>query len=152
MATPSQRVSLAARSLMAGGFFLVAAAAFHFLAASHIPMILKRVLDAGTYEFLEPIVSFTFLLNGVLLLPLSFSTFCCAAGIRRGESWAWWMGVANAATVLVLPCLLVATMGLRYFSGAPLLVAGALSISIAGLCMMLPLLRARRDIALSSRK
>jgi hypothetical protein len=62
------------------------------------------------------------------------------------------MGLANATTVLVLPCLLVATMGLRYFSGAPLLVAGAVSISAAGLFMMLPLLWARRDIALPNRK
>src|SRR5260221_7845865 len=147
MGTPSQRLSFAARSLIAGGFFLVAAAVFHFIAAAHISMILKNVLDAKSYEFLEPIVSFTFLLNGVLLLPLSFSTFSSAAGIRRGESWAWWMGLANATTVLVLPCLLVATMGLRYFSGAPLLVAGAGSISAPGVFIMLPPLLAPRGIS-----
>jgi len=37
-------------------------------------MVLKRVLDANAYAFLEPVVSFTFLLNAVLLVPLSFST------------------------------------------------------------------------------
>jgi hypothetical protein len=152
VATPGQRLSIAARLLTVGGVFLVAAAAFHFFAASHITTILKRVLNARTYEFLEPIVAFTFLLNGVLLLPLSFSTFYSAAGIRRGERWAWGMGLANAVTVLVLPCLLVATMGLRYFSGAPLLVAGAASISGAGLLMLAPLVWVRRDLQRPNQK
>ena len=49
--------------------------------------------------------------------------------------------------MLVLPCLLVATMGLAYFNGAPLFVAGALSIAAAGLLMLLPLVWAWRDFA-----
>jgi len=147
MDTPNRRLSIAARSLTVGGLFLSAAAVFHFLAASHLPMILKRVLDAKMYAFLGPVVSFTFLLSGVLLLPLSFSTLYSAAGLRRGERWAWWISLANALTVLVLPCLLVSTMGIRYFSGAPLFLAGAVSVTVAGLLMMLPLLWARHDIA-----
>src|SRR5258708_6064697 len=148
MGAPDQRLSIAARSLTVGGLFLGAAAVFHFLAAaSHLPMILKRFLDANTYAFLGPVVSFTFQLSGVLLLPLSFSTLYSAAGLRRGERWAWWISLANALTVLVLPCLLVSTMGIRYFSGAPLFLAGAVSVTVAGLLMMLPLLWAWRDIA-----
>src|SRR5258708_20988138 len=103
MGTPSQRLSFAARSLIAGGFFLVAAAVFHFIAAAHISMILKNVLDAKSYEFLEPIVSFTFLLHGVLLLPLSSSTFSSAAGIRRWARWARAVGPANAPPLRALP-------------------------------------------------
>ena len=147
MGTPDRRLSIAARSLTVGGLFLGAAAAFHFLAASHIPVILKRVLDTNTYAFLSPIVSFTFQLSGVLLLPLSFSTLYSAAGLRRGERWARYISFANALTVLALPCLLVSTMGTRYFSGAPLFLAGTMSITVAGLLMMLPLLWAWRDIA-----
>ena len=146
MGASSQRLSIAARSLSVGGLLLAAAALFHFLAASHIPLLLKRVLDANTYAFLEPVVSFTFQLNGVLLLPLSFSTLYSAAALRRGERWAWWIAFANALTVLVLPCLLVSIMGLRYFSGAPLFLAGALSVTAAGLLMMALLLWAWRDI------
>jgi len=147
MGTPDQRLRIAARSLIVGGFFLGAAAVFHFLAASHIPMILRRVLDANTYAFLAPVVSFMFQLSGVLLLPLSFSTIYSATGLRRAERWAWWISLANALTVLALPCLLVATMGIHYFSGAPLFLAGAVSVTVAGLLMTLPLLWARRDIA-----
>jgi hypothetical protein len=104
------------------------------------------MLDPAAYAFLEPIVSFTFLLNGVLLLPLSFSTFCCAAGIRRGERWARWIGLVNALTVLALPCLIVSSMGFRYFSGAPLFLAGAASVTVAALLMIVPLLWAWRDV------
>lgn len=151
MGTHDQRRSLAARSLTVGGLFLGAASVFHFLAASHLPVILKEVLNAKQYAFLEPIVSFTFLLNGVLLLPLSFSTLYGAAGIRRGERWAWWISLANALTVLALPCLLVSTMGFQYFSGAPLFVAGVVSVTVAGLLMILPLLWTRRDFELVTR-
>lgn len=110
-------------------------------------MVLKRVLDAKAYAFLEPVVSFTFLLNAVLLVPLSFSTLWSAAGLRRGERWAWWIGLVNALTVLALPCLIVWTMGLQYFSDAPLFLAGAVSVVVAGLFMMLPLSWVWRDTA-----
>lgn len=75
MGTPDQRLSIAARSLTVGGLFLGAAAVFHLLAASHLPMILKGVLDDRTYAFLGPVVSFTFQLSGVLLLPYHSALF-----------------------------------------------------------------------------
>src|SRR5258708_26421387 len=106
MGTPDQRLSTAARSLTVGGLFLGAAAVFHFLAASHLPMILKRALDANTYAFLGPVVSFTFQLSGVLLLPLSFSTLYSAAGLRPGEPYAWWRRLPNTLTVHAPPLLL----------------------------------------------
>jgi hypothetical protein len=109
--------------------------------------VLKRVLDANAYAFLEPVVSFTFLLNALLLVPLSFSTLWSAAGIRRGERRAWWIGLVNGLTVLVLPCLIVSTMGLQYFSGAPLFMGGAASVVVAGLLMIVPLFWAWRDTA-----
>ena len=146
MVTHVHRLSLAARSLTGGAFLLGAAAVFHFLAAPHLTTVLRKILDPKVYAFLEPIVSFTFLLNGVLLLPLAFSTFCSAGGVRRGERWAWWIAIANALTVLALPCTLVATMGFRYFADAPLFLAGAISVTAAGLFMVLALLWARRDI------
>jgi hypothetical protein len=146
MTNRDRRLSVAAGSLMAGGCFLVAAALFHFLAAPHIPGVLRKSLDARAYAFLEPIVSFTFILNAVLLLPLAFSTLYCAAGIRRGERWAWRIGFANALAVLALPCVLVSSMGFGYFADAPLFLAGALSVTAAALLMLLSLLWARKAI------
>ena len=144
--TAQNRLWFAARCLTAGGVFLAAAGVFHFFAAPHIAPILRRVVDANTFAFLEPIVSFTFLLNAVLLLPLSFTTLYSAAGVRRGERWAWGIGIANALTVIALPCLLVYSMGIGYFARAPLFLAGAASITAAGLLMVLPLVWVRRDI------
>jgi hypothetical protein len=143
----NRRLSLAARSLTIGAVFLAAAAVFHLLATPHIAAILRRMVDAKAYGFLEPIVSFMFVLNAILLLPLSFSTFISAAGVRRGERWAWRIAIINALTILALPCTIVATMGVRYFADAPLFLAGALSVTAAGLFMVLALLWARRDLA-----
>jgi hypothetical protein len=44
--------------------------------------MLERIDTVSLSAFLEPIVSFTFLLNAVLLLPLSLITFYGAAGVR----------------------------------------------------------------------
>jgi len=135
-----RRRRIASRLLTAGGSLLGAAAVFHVFAAPHLSQMLGRILEPKAYAFLEPVVSFTFLLNAVLLLPLSFSTVFSATGIRRGEPWAWWIGLVNALTVLALPCLLVWSMGLEYLRGTPLFVAGVASIAVAGLLMILSLL------------
>jgi hypothetical protein len=141
-----RRLLWAARSLTVGGVFLAAAAAAHFLAAPHMGQIVGQIHEPRVRAFVGPILSFTFLLNAFLLVPLSFSTFWCAAGLRRGERWAWWVGLVNALTVLALPCLIVSTMGLRYFRGAPLFVVGTAAVAIAGLLMMLPLVTVGRSL------
>jgi hypothetical protein len=143
----NRRLVLAARSLTIGGVFLAAAAIFHLLATPHIAAILRKVLDAKVYGFLEPILSFVFVLNAILLLPLSLITFISAAGVRRGERWAWQIAIISALTIVALPCTILATMGVRYFAGAPLFLAGAFSVTAAGVFMLLALLWARRDLA-----
>jgi hypothetical protein len=102
--------------LTVGAVFLAAAAVFHLLATPHIAAILRKMLDAKVYGFLEPILSFVFVLNAILLLPLSLITFISAAGVRRGERWAWWIALINALTILALPC----TIRAAFRSGAML--------------------------------
>jgi hypothetical protein len=143
----NRRLVLAARSLTIGAVFLAATAVFHLLATPHIAAILRKMLDAKVYGFLEPILSLVFVLNAILLLPLSLITFISAAGVRRGERWAWKIAIINALTILALPCTILATMGVQYFAGAPLFLAGALSVTAAGVFMFLALLWARRDLA-----
>jgi hypothetical protein len=63
------RLPLAARSLTIGAVFLAAAAVFRLLATPHIAAILRKMLDAKAYGFLQPILSFVFVLNAILLLP-----------------------------------------------------------------------------------
>ena len=79
----NRRLALAARSLTICAVFLAAAAVFHLVATPHIAAILRKMLDAKAYGFLEPILSFVFVLNAILLLPLSIITFMSAAGVRR---------------------------------------------------------------------
>jgi hypothetical protein len=142
-----RRLALAARSLTIGAVFLGAAAVFHLFATPHIAAILRKVVDAKVYGFLEPILSFVFVLNAILLLPLSLITFISAAGVRRGERWAWRIAIIITLTILALPCTILATMGVQYFAGAPLFLAGTLSVTAAGLFMLVALLLARPDLA-----
>src|SRR5258708_38917908 len=128
--TAQNRLLCAGRCLTAGGLFLAAAAVFHSSAAPHIAPILRRTVDAKAFTFLEPIVSFTFLLNAVLLLPLSFTTLYGAAGVRRGERWAWRISIANALTGVALPCLRGASVGVEDCASGPIFHAGAGSIAV----------------------
>src|SRR5260370_9337000 len=106
--TARSRLLFAARCLTAGGVFLAAAAVFHLFAAPHISSILRRAVNANPFAFLEPIVSFTFLLNAVLPFPLSFTTLYGAAGVRPGQRWTLRTTTANPLTVAPLPFLPVA--------------------------------------------
>ena len=57
------------------------------------------------------------------------------------------IAIITALTILALPCTILATMGVQYFAGAPLFLAGALSVTVAGVFMLLALVWARRDLA-----
>jgi hypothetical protein len=139
MVAQMHRRTIAARILKACAVLLGVASILHFVAAPHLSEVLKRTVDPVTYDFLEPIVMFTFQLNAVLLAPLAFSTFYSALGLGRAERWAWRIATANALAVLALPCTLVAIMGFKYFAGAPLFVAGAACVFAAGMLMLLSL-------------
>lgn len=139
------RRQVAGRALNLGGCLLVLAAAVHFFAIPILRRILESHLTTEAYAFFAP----PFFLNhgvvGILLLPLAFNSFYCARGIRRGQSWAWRIGLATALAVLALPVALLAIMGTRYLHAIPFLVA-ALAITAAGLAMTLPLLWVRHDL------
>jgi hypothetical protein len=128
-----------------GGCLLVVAATLHFFAIPILRRILESHLTTDAYEFFAP----PFFLNhsavGILLLPLAFNSFYCARGIRRGQRWAWRIGLATALGILALPLALLAIMGTRYLLAIPFLVA-ALAITAAGLVMTLPLLWVRHDL------
>jgi hypothetical protein len=110
------RLPLAARSLTIGAVFLAAAAIFHLLATPHIAAILRKMLDAKAYGFLQPILSFVFVLNVILLAaPVAHHVHQ-----RRWRASRRAMGVVdrviNALTILALPCTILATMGVHYFA------------------------------------
>ena len=134
------RRKIAARALRSGGILLWIAAAIHFCALPLLRGSVAPTLPGDAYNFVWPILAFTFSLDGVLLLPLGFTAIYCAGGILRGEQWACTLGLICALTVLALPLLLVIVMGLRYFSAKPFL-AATIIVAVAGLSMTISLLR-----------
>jgi hypothetical protein len=134
------RRKTAARALRVGGMLLWVAAGIHFLALPLLRQSVAPTLSPAAFDFVWPILAFTFSLDGVLLLPLGFTAIYCAGGVLRGEQWARTLGLMCALTVLVLPLLLVSVMGLRYFSAKPFL-AAAIIVTVAGLSMTIPVLR-----------
>jgi hypothetical protein len=138
--------SLAARALRLGGALLWVAALIHFAAFSLLRRTVAARLPAEAFAFIWPPFAFSFLLDGILLLPLGFTALYAATGVRRGERWATVLGLATAIVVLTLPVLLGVVMGSGYFAAAPFLTAMLVMVA-AGLAMLVPLVQLARDAA-----
>jgi hypothetical protein len=120
------------------------AAAIHFFALPLLQRSVAARLSPEAFDFVGPVLTFTFVLDGILLLPLGFTTMYCASGVRRGERWARVLGLVCRGVVIALPIALFAVMGTRYFSAKPFL-AAALTVTAAGVVMVIPLLRLPRS-------
>jgi len=140
------RRKTAARALRVGGMLLWVAAGIHFVALPLLRQSVAPTLSPAAFDFVWPILAFTFSLDGVLLLPLGFVAIYSARGLVQGERWARTLGLICSVTVLILPFLLIGVMGLRYFSAKPFL-AAAIVIAAAGVSMTIPLLRLERSAA-----
>jgi hypothetical protein len=136
------RGALAARILKIDGILLLVVAAIHLAAT---PLALNFVSSQSTpdaYAQIKPPFLLSFVVLGILLVPLGLSTFFCADSMRRGETWARTICRFNAVTVLMLPFALVLTMPARYFHAIPFLVAAVL-VCIVALSMSAPLVLSR---------
>jgi len=140
------RRTFAARALRLGGGLLWLAAVIHFIAFPFLQRAVASNLPVDAYEFVWPPFAFSFLLDGILLLPLGLTALYSASGVLRGERWATVLGFSTAIVVLILPVVLGAVMGLRYFSATPFLVA-TLVIVAAGLAMLASLVQLARNAA-----
>ncbi|MGH7533207.1 MAG: hypothetical protein ACREL4_07950 [Gemmatimonadales bacterium] len=144
--TDLSRRATAARALRLGGVLLWVAAAIHFLALPLLQHTVASRLPPEAYTFLWPPFALSFILDGVLLVPLGFTALYCAGGVLRGERWARVLGLMSALVVLSLPVVLVLVMGRGYFSATPFLIA-TIVVSAAGLAMTVPLVRLIRHAA-----
>ena len=138
------RRTSAAHALRLGGGLLWLAALIHFVAFPLLQRTVANNLPADAYQFVWPPLALSFLLDGILLLPLGFTALYCARGVQRGERWARVLGLTTATVVLSLPVVLGLVMGSRYFSATPFLLA-TLVILAAGLAMLLTLVRLARN-------
>ncbi|MGB2633755.1 MAG: hypothetical protein WAM58_07450 [Candidatus Acidiferrum sp.] len=136
------RKALAARILKIDGILLLVVAVIHLIAT---PLVLHFVSSQSTpeaYAQIKPPFLLSFIVVGVLLLPLGLSTFYCAAAIRRGERWARTICSFNAISALLLPLALVLIMPARYFQAIPFVIATTL-VWIVALSMVVPLILAQ---------
>src|ERR1700740_1709385 len=133
------RSALAPRILKADGVLLLVVALIHFAAT---PFALRFVSSQSTPEaFVQigPPFLLSFIVVGILLVPIGLSTVYSADSFRRGEHWARVICAFNALGVFLLPVALVMIMPARYFRAIPFLVA-AILVWIVAISMTLPLM------------
>lgn len=136
------RPTLAARILKIDGVLLLVVALIHFAAT---PFALRFVSSRSTPETfvqIEPPFLLSFIVVGILLVPLGLSTVYSADSFRRGERWARAICGFNALAVFLLPVALVMIMPARYFRAILFLVAATL-VWIVAISMTLPLVLRR---------
>ena len=137
--------TISSRILRVQGILILVVAAIHFAATPLLRLTLVQQLTPVDFAFVWPPFVLSFVVVGVLLIPIGVSTLFCAAGIRAGEWWAWRVGITNALAILSLPFVLAMTMEKRYFTAVPFLVA-AILISLVGLSMCWPLWWVRSEM------
>jgi hypothetical protein len=138
------RHALAARILKIDGILLLIVAAIHFAATLFALRFVGGQSTPEAFAQLEPPFLLSFILVGVLLLPIGLSTVYCTKFFRRSERWAPTICGFNALGVLLLPVVLVSIMPARYFR-AVLFLIGATLVWIIAISMTVPLVFGKRS-------
>ena len=97
------RNALAARILKLDGILLLLVAVIHFAATPFALGFVAGQSSPESYAQIKPPFLLSFVLVGVLLLPIGLSTFYCAEFIRRGQRWARTICYFNTVGILLLP-------------------------------------------------
>jgi hypothetical protein len=137
--------TISSRILRLQGSVILIVAAIHLAATPLLRATLVHELSAADFQFVWPPFLLSFVVMGILLIPVGISTLFCATGVRTGQRWSWRFGITNALAVLSLPFVLALTMDRRYFTAIPFLVATIL-ISLVGLSMCWPLWWVRGEL------
>jgi hypothetical protein len=138
------RNALAARILKIDGILLLIVAVIHFAATPFALRFVSSQSSPEAYEQIEPPFLLSFIVVGVLLLPVGLSTVYCADSIRRGQRWARTICCFNALGVLLLPLSLILIMPARYLR-AILFVIAATLVWIVAISMAAPLVLMQID-------
>ena len=138
------RNALAARILKIDGVLLLVVAVIHFAATPFALRFVSSQSSPESYAQIGPPFLLSFVLVGVLLLPVGLTTVYCAKPIKRGQRWARTICYFNALGILLLPLALVLIMPARYFR-AILFVIAATLVWIVALSMAVPLMLIQID-------
>jgi hypothetical protein len=81
------RSALAARILKIDGILLLVVAMIHFAATPYVLRFVSSQSTPEAFAQIKPPFLLSFILVGVLLLPIGLSTVYCANSFRSGERW-----------------------------------------------------------------
>lgn len=140
---------ICARILRVQGGLILLVAAIHLAATPLLRDVFSAQLSARDFKFAWPPMVLSFVVMGILLIPVGISTLFCASGVLAAERWSWRVGMTNALAILSLPFVLGMTMERRYFTAAPFLVASIL-ITMVGWSMCWPLWWVRSELTANS--
>jgi len=136
---------LSSRILLVQGILILVVAAIHLAVTPLLRDTMLHRLSSTDFLFVWPPLLLSFVVMGILLIPIGVSTLLCASAVRAGERWAWRFGITNALAILSLPAVLALTMEKHYFTAIPFLIA-AILISLVGVSMGLPLWWVRGEL------
>lgn len=132
------RSALGASILKIEGVLLLIVALIHFAATPYALRFVSSQSTPEAFAQIGPPFLLSFIVVGILLLPIGLSTVYCADSFERGERWAQVICGFNAFGVLLLPVALMLTMPARYF-GAVLFLVAAILVWIVAISMTVPI-------------
>jgi len=145
------RTEIVAALLTTQGSLILVVAGIHLAVSPLVHRFVADRLAADKLDIVWPPFELSFVVMGVLLIPVGLSAIYCARGIRRREGWAWTIAMINALAVLSLPVAQCLIMNRVYFEAVPFLVASIL-ITVVGVSMVWPLLGIRPEMIFSPGK
>jgi hypothetical protein len=85
--------TISARILRVQGFLILVVAAIHFAVTPLLRATLVHELSAADFQFVWPPFLLSFVVMGILLVPVGVSTLFCASGVMAGQRWSWRFGI-----------------------------------------------------------
>ena len=136
------RRGLAARILQIDAVLLLVVAAIHLGATPLALNFVQSQVTPDAYAQIKPPFLLSFVVVGILLVPVGLSMFCSARLMRRGEVLGRTICLFDGIAIVMLPLVLVMAMPARYFQAKPFLTAVIL-VCLVAISVVLALLLSR---------
>jgi len=136
------RNTLASTILKFGGILLLVVAVIHFATTPFALRFVASQSSPESYPQIKPLFLLSFIVVGVLLIPIGLSTFYCADFIRRGQRWARSICYFYGAGMLLF--LTGFVLARKIFPSSLFLIAVTF-VSLVALSMVAPLLLAKAE-------
>jgi hypothetical protein len=125
------RRGLAARILRIDGVLLLVVAAIHLGATPLALNFVQSQVAPDAFAQIKPAFLLSFVVVGILLIPVGLSMFYSARLMLRGEVWGRTICLFDGIAIAMLPLALVSAVPARYFHAKPFLAAAFLVCVVA---------------------